>query len=177
MAEVRARVEKETGVTFDVTYSVQKPSTDTIAVTPDNKPFRLDDGSILFRPAGHGALIENLDEMTADIMFIKNIDNVVPDAQKAPTYEYKKALGGVLLHEQQRVAELAKKLEAGDDGALAETQQYLKQTLGFEPPSGATVDAKYLLERLRRPLRVCGMVPNTGEPGGGPFWVRDTDGR
>lgn len=178
MESVRARFESELQCRFDVSYSVQKESTDTIAVTPANEPFRLADGSLLFRPAGHGALIENLNDIHADVVFIKNIDNVVPDALKPTTVEYKKALAGVLLLERDRITSMVAALNGGNVTAtqLAEFEQYARTVLGYAPPAGVAVDAALLKKVLTRPLRVCGMVPNTGEPGGGPFWVRAGDG-
>lgn len=178
MEAVRARFESELKCRFDVSYSVQKESTDTIAVTPANEPFRVADGSLLFRPAGHGALIENLNDIHADVVFIKNIDNVVPDALKPTTVEYKKALAGVLLLERDRITAFVATLGSGAATAaqLAEIETYVRTVLGYAPPAGVNVDAAQLKKVLTRPLRVCGMVPNTGEPGGGPFWVRGDDG-
>jgi len=182
----RAKVEKvqksyehSFGVTFDISHSKQKPSTDTIAVGMDNLPFREKDGSLLFRPGGHGALIENLNDLDHDIIFIKNIDNVVPDRLKQSTILYKKALGGVLL-------ELKKELNAWmdrlDKGSLSK-DEYLqavdfaanalnidRKVFSDDPREGSRV----LRSKLNRPLRVCGMVKNEGEPGGGPFWVKDS---
>jgi hypothetical protein len=179
MEAARAQYERALQCTFDVSYSVQKESTDTIAVTPDNAPFRTGDGKLLFRPAGHGALIENLDDIRADLLFIKNIDNVVPDALKAPTIEYKKALGGVLLQERARIAAFVAQLEASaapTADALAAIEEYLATSLGVRGAAGAARTPAFYLKLLKRPLRVCGMVANTGEPGGGPFWVRAADG-
>lgn len=180
MAAVRAHFERVLQCAFDVSYSVQKESTDTIAVTPDNQPFRLADGSLLFRPAGHGALIENLNDIRADIVFIKNIDNVVPDALKPTTIEYKKVLAGVLLQERERIARFVQQLRAAGAGASAallhEAAEYVATALGHRAAPGAVHTAASLLKLLERPLRVCGMVANTGEPGGGPFWVRGADG-
>ncbi|MBR7171335.1 MAG: DUF4301 family protein, partial [Prevotella sp.] len=104
---------KKYGITFDITFSEQKPSTDTIAANADNTPFRNDDGSLLFRPGGHGALIENLNEIDADIIFIKNIDNVVPDHLKSDTVEYKQVLAGMLVDLQSKAFDYLKLLETG----------------------------------------------------------------
>jgi hypothetical protein len=168
---------------LNVTYSFQKPSTDTIAVNQDNTPFRLKDGSIFFRPAGHGALLANLNDVNGDIIFIKNIDNVIPDRLKETTYIYKKALGGLLVDIQEKIFEYLKQLEAGetDDNLLSEIFDFIKRELSITPTDGTdnfTREKKieYLVSRLDRPLRVCGMVRNQAEPGGGPFWVKQTDG-
>ncbi|MDE6862187.1 MAG: DUF4301 family protein, partial [Alistipes sp.] len=155
------------------TFSVQRPSTDTIAVDMDNRPFRTDDGGLLFRPAGHGALIENLDALDADIIFVKNIDNVTTDRRKADTVTYKKVLAGELLRLQRRAFSLIESLRRGDD-AVAEAAAFLQEELCCKLPEGA--DRGKIVAMLDRPIRVCGMVRNEGEPGGGPFWVRNTDG-
>jgi hypothetical protein len=170
------------GIDFDVTYSQQKKSTDTIAVNMDNTPFTEDDGSILFRPAGHGALLENLNEIDADLIFIKNVDNVVPDRIKATTRDYKMAIGGLLLEVQEKVFEALRGLEVGVDGETVEfAKQAYTQELGCKIPdqiASGTLEAvgKFLKAKLNRPIRVCGMVRNTGEPGGGPFWIEEADG-
>jgi hypothetical protein len=148
LAEHQAAYEEKLGVKFHISYSEQKPSTDTLAANPDGTPFRTADGQLLFRPGGHGALIENLNEQEADVIFIKNIDNVVPDRLKGDTVRYKQLLAGVLVTEQKKIFE-----------------QLQDPTL--------TADQK---AKLQRPLRVCGVVRNTGEPGGGPFLVREVDG-
>ena len=179
----RADYEAWLGVTFDVTFSEQKKSTDTISVNMDNSPFRNADGSLLFRPAGHGALIENLNDIQADIVFIKNIDNVVPDYLKEPTVTYKKVLAAVLLDAQQQIARLQGLLESDDvsDGYLAEADELLRRTLFTLPPDNFDELTKpekleYYRRKLDRPVRVCGMVKNVGEPGGGPFWAKNGDG-
>jgi hypothetical protein len=176
-------IEKRFNVFFKVTFSLQKPSTDTIAVDFENRPFRLEDGKLLFRPGGHGALIENLNDLEGDILFIKNIDNVVPDRLKPQMTRWKKVLGGYLLYLQDRVFQAIDKLspEEVDDQTTTEISRFLKEDLSIELPpffSRITSGEKrmILLERLNRPLRVCGMVRNVGEPGGGPFWVRDNEG-
>ena len=148
IADNLQKLEAKYGVKFNVSFSEQKPSTDTLAANPDGTPFRTADGKLLFRPGGHGALIENLNEQDADIVFIKNIDNVVPDRLKGSTVEFKQLLAGVLVTEQKRVFEALK-----------------------NPDLSAEERA-----RLNRPIRVCGVVRNTGEPGGGPFRVREEDG-
>ena len=165
--------EKRFGVRYDISFSVQKPSTDTVAVNPDNTPFRQADGSLLFRPAGHGALIENLDEIDADVIFIKNIDNVTTDALRGDTVLYKKVLAGVLLGLQERAFEYLRAMDEGraDTAAVAE---FIERELCVKLPAG--YDWALLRRVLERPIRVCGMVRNEGEPGGGPFWVANADG-
>jgi len=186
LGEIKDIYEKELGVTFQVSFSIQKPSTDTIAVDLENEPFREEDGTVLFRPGGHGALIENLNDLDADIVFIKNIDNVVPDRLKKPTIDYKKALAGVLLKYQEKLFMYQKQLNekhpvALDSAFLAEAANFLENTLHTKPESNHYYTEKedlyhYLREKFNRPLRVCGMVKNEGEPGGGPFWAKNPDG-
>lgn len=159
------------GVKYDVTMSNQRTSTDTIAVNPDNTPFRTDDGRLLFRPAGHGALIENLNDIDADIVFIKNIDNVTTDKLRGDTIKYKRALAGLLLTLQSRAFEYLNNFTAHD---LNEIRTFVKNDLCVRVPDNASADT--LRQILDRPIRVCGMVKNIGAPGGGPFWVRDENG-
>ncbi len=163
---------------FDVKFSQQKKSTDTIAVTPNNEPFYEDDGNPLFRPAGHGALIENLNEIEGDVVFIKNIDNVVPDYLKSDTIQFKKVIAGILLNAQEKVFDALHELDENqaDLQRLTELARDLYIDLGdFE---GLSYDDKVISLKalLNRPIRVCGIVENTGEPGGGPFWVIENDG-
>ena len=177
----------QNGCQFDISYSIQKPSTDTIAVDVDNMPFRDSQGALVFRPAGHGALLENLHDLQGDIIFIKNIDNVLPDRLKPDTYRYKKLLCGYLLQLQQDVFSYIAQLEAADPDSLDGTQvvdrarHFAQDHISLALPSdfeSNTVPQRrdVLIHQLNRPLRVCGVVKNTGEPGGGPFWVRQTDG-
>lgn len=177
---IEHKVEKKTGVNFEISFSYQMQSTDTIAVTPSNEPFRDDDGSLLFRPSGHGALIKNLDSLDADIIFMKNIDNVVMFMLKDEVAKYKKVLAGILLKVQKQAFAYMNEL---DKASLSETEltsiaEFLTRKLNvkiseeFEKYSD-TYKKEYLREKLNRPVRVCGMVKNEGEPGGGPFWVRD----
>lgn len=183
---IKENYEKELEVTFAISFSQQKPATDTIAVDLKNEPFRENNGSLLFRPGGHGALIENLNDLDADIIFIKNIDNVVPDRLKQPTIDYKKALAGVLLKHQTKLFFYQKELNekgttALDSAFMAEASNFLENTLNTKPAANQYYTEKeelyhYLREKLNRPLRVCGMVKNEGEPGGGPFWARNSDG-
>ena len=149
----------------NITYSTQKASTDTIAVDLENELFKDDGQSLLFRPAGHGALLENLDQLDADIVFIKNIDNVVPDRIKEETIRYKKALAGVLLKYQSRAFALLESADSGED-ITAEGVELLNE-MGI---TGEFTEQE-VVNKLNRPIRVCGMVKNEGEPGGGPFWV------
>ena len=173
-------LEEKFGVKYNISFSEQKSSTDTVAATPDNEPFRLDDGSLLFRPAGHGALIENLNDITADILFIKNIDNVVPDRLKPATVHNKKMLAGVLVSLQKKTFKYLQLLESGQYSPidLQEIKLFLEKELCCKtllPLEGKAL-ADYLYQKLNRPMRVCGMVPNVGEPGGGPFLVYNQDG-
>ncbi len=180
--EIVPEYESKYLVTFDISFSEQLPSTDTIAVDMNNEPFRNADNSILFRPGGHGALIHNLDQVDADIVFIKNIDNVVPDHLKGETIRYKKALAGILLTYQHRIFHYLEKLTGTYPGQyLTEVEDFMEKELCVLPPEGYTSynwedKLKYLIEKLDRPLRVCGMVKNEGEPGGGPYWVKNSDG-
>lgn len=177
LESVKAQYEEKYGVTYTVSFSQQKKSTDTIAVDNDNNPFREADDSILFRPAGHGALLENLNDLDADVIFIKNIDNVVTDKLKGDTIDYKKALGYLLVDCQEEIHGLLKN-GISDPDAVAAT---LKEKYFVEMPadfSSKSDEEKVavLKEKLNKPIRVCGMVKNTGEPGGGPFWVKEQDG-
>ncbi len=180
--KILPEIEKEFEVTFDISYSQQKISTDTIAVNTDNTPFTEEDGSILFRPAGHGALLENLNEVSADLIFIKNVDNVVPDRLKEETKNYKMAIGGLLLEVQEKVFHALRNLEKEEnEESVTNAEKVLTNALGTKLPenfSTLSVEAKsaFLKIKLNRPMRVCGMVKNTGEPGGGPFWVKEDDG-
>ena len=175
------RLQEQAGLAFRLSYSHQKKSTDTIAVDEANEPFLEDDGSLLFRPAGHGALLENLNEVAADLIFIKNIDNVVPDRLKPVTKSYKMALAGLLLEVQARVFEALKALEEVSSQSVSKAQEvYVSDLGGINPQTlqGAclTEQAAFFQAKLNRPIRVCGMVKNTGEPGGGPFWIQEKDG-
>ena len=174
LAERQSYYEELYGVKFDVSFSQQSPATDTIAVNPDNTPFRTDNGELLFRPAGHGALITNLNELNADIIFVKNIDNVTTDERKSDTVDYKKALAGELLRLQAKAFELLRGFERGEDRET-EAVAFLRDELCCKLPENAS--RELIVKSLDRPIRVCGMVKNEGEPGGGPFWVRDDEGR
>jgi hypothetical protein len=167
---------KKYGIQYDITFSEQKPSTDTLAANPDNTPFREADGSLLFRPGGHGALIENLNEIEADVIFIKNIDNVVPDRLKPETVEWKQVIAGVLVTLQKKAFEYLRILDAGATAEqLAEMAAFVRKNLCTDA-KGQQEDADYLRRKLNRPMRVCGVVKNVGEPGGGPFLTYNQDG-
>lgn len=183
---VRPRYEERWGARFEASFSVQAPSTDTLALDPETGgPFRRDDGTLLLRPGGHGALLGNLQATAAqdgaDVVLIKNIDNVQPDRVKDEVVRWKEVLGGHFLELRKRAEELHRRLRAGDDGAIEEAEGLLADSLGVKisadvqrlPPEERR---ERLAERLDRPLRVAGMVVNRGEPGGGPFWVRAGDG-
>ena len=182
-AAVKERVSSETKTSFKVSYSYQKPSTDTIAVDMNNEPFRNSDGSVLFRPGGHGALIENLNEQDADIIFIKNIDNVTVPRYADEVADSKKVLAGVLLSVQEKAFDYAKKLDdeelSSDD--LAEIKSFLESELNVKvtqkyADSDFEGQLAILKQSINRPIRICGMVKNEGEPGGGPFWIDDRKG-
>lgn len=170
------------GIKYNITFSEQKPSTDTVAANPDNTPFRNDDGSLLFRPGGHGALIENLNEIDADVIFIKNIDNVVPDRLKGDTVTYKQLIAGVLVTLQGKAFDYLKKLEGGNytHEDLEEIIRFVQRDLCCRKADIKELeDAElviYLRNKLNRPMRVCGVVKNVGEPGGGPFLTYNQDG-
>ncbi len=176
--------EKRYEVGYEISFSEQKPSTDTIAVDEKNQPFRTIEGKLFFRPGGHGALLENLNDLQADLIFVKNIDNVVPDRLKDETIKYKKALAGLLLEHQKQIFDFLNLLEKPDhltDFQIEEMLQYLEKELSTLPPgkypfTDRPSKIQYLIAKLNRPIRVCGMVKNEGEPGGGPFWVLQTDG-
>ncbi len=178
----RARYEGE-DTRFEIGLSLQMPRTDTIALDMEGRPFRGDDGRLLFRPGGHGALLENIDRLKGDLVFIKNIDNVVPDRLKESTVAYKKALGGVLVALQGEIFRQLEDLAAGEpsEDLLDRVWAFVLSRLSVQPPpemrKGTRWEQRdFLFDRLNRPLRVCGMVRNEGEPGGGPFWVRNRDG-
>ena len=177
------KVSADTGIAYDVDYSFQKSSTDTLAVDMDNNPFRNEDGSVLFRPGGHGALIQNLNEQDADIIFIKNIDNVAVMKDAKAVADSKKVLAGVLLREQCKAFDYAALLDTGDvsDEKIEEIKNFLSANLNvrFSNDFGSksnTEKINILKDKVNRPIRICGMVKNEGEPGGGPFWVTNGKG-
>lgn len=174
-------LEKVWGVTYDVTMSEQKPSTDTIAVLSDNSLYRNEDNTLLFRPAGHGALIENLNEREAEIVFIKNIDNVVPASLRHATIRSKKVLAGYLVRIQCQVAQYMTQLEGEcSHEQLLDILRFVEQKLHCHYAKAEQMGdkelAEYLRGKLNRPIRVCGMVKNEGEPGGGPYLAYNRDG-
>ena len=180
VAESLPPYEKSFGVQFLVSFSEQKPSTDTIAADSNNQPFR-DNGQLVFRPGGHGALIENLNDLDADVVFIKNIDNVVPDSLKDVTVTYKKLIGGLLIHLQSQAFAYLRELENEQisDAKLAVITQFCESKLNNHHPDIKSLKGndlrQYLYNKLNRPIRVCGMVKNAGEPGGGPFLTVNED--
>lgn len=178
---VRPAYEKRYSVRFAVDFSVQESATDTLAVDLANAPFRSTDGRLLVRPGGHGALIANLDALGADIAQLQNVDNIVPDHLRGQTLEWKEMLVGRLSIVQRAALGHMEKLASSDSAAVEAALAFLADAFGVSAPQavkrgGSEEKRAYALERLRRPIRVCGMVPNTGEPGGGPFWVRERDG-
>jgi Domain of unknown function (DUF4301) len=189
--QVRPGLEERCDCRFEVSFSNQRRSTDTLAVDPENRPFRLEDGSLLFRPGGHGALIDNLHELGRegwDVVLLKNIDNVVPDDRKEIIHLWKQLLGGCLLAVREKVFSHLDRLEALDgiqgpeaEPVLTEAARFVEEELCRPLPAsfagaGARDRKRFLMEILDRPLRVCGVVRNQGEPGGGPFWVESPSG-
>jgi len=177
---VKSKVEKESGTTITTSYSYQNKATDAISVDLNNNPFRDENGKLVFRPGGHGALIENLNNLDADIIFIKNIDNVIQNHKESIAL-YKKALAGILIELQQQVFQYLNEIERAKESDLDEMIAFAKSKLNveiLEDFSKYTLENKisYIKNILDRPIRVCGMVKNEGEPGGGPFWVRDSKG-
>ena len=179
---IQKLLESKTNTTFEITFSNQESTTDVLAVDLENKPFRLNN-KLLFRPSGHGALIKNLNQIDADIFFIKNVDNVVVSEYLDEIARYKKALAGVLLHTQRQVFIYAKDLESEDisKGKIDEISEFLVQKLNIIISPQFEKYAKkhkieYLQSKINRPIRVCGMVKNESEPGGGPFWIKHDNG-
>jgi len=180
--EKRARYEQKSGVAHTISFSTQNPCTDTIAADRNNEPFREADGSLLFRPGGHGALTGNLNQIDADIVFIKNIDNIVPDHLKGNTVMYKKVLAGVLVDLQEKIFNYLQLIDSGNytHKQVEEMIYFLQNELCIKNPETKLLEdvelILYIKRKLLRPLRVCGMVQNDGEPGGGPFFVVNPDG-
>ncbi len=181
--KIKEVVERKTNTKFNITYSYQKQSTDTIAVTTKDEPFIEEDGSILFRPSGHGALLENLNDLNADVLFVKNIDNVVIYKYEEEVARSKMMLAGVLLEVQELAFKYQEVLENEQltEERIFEIAEFLSNKLNvvigneFEKYS-TKYQIEYLKNKINRPIRVCGMVKNEGEPGGGPFWVKDESG-
>jgi len=177
-------VERQFDVTFEVDFSTQSPATDTIAVDLDNRPCRRSDGTLLLRPAGHGALLGNLQRVDADVVFIKNIDNVAHQRLHPFSIHWKRILAGYFAALQDKIFEILARLDSSDDtaGVVNDAQQLVRSKLATEVPQEIfsrpeQAQKDYFERLLDRPLRVCGMVKNEGEPGGGPFWLRDDEGR
>ncbi|MDR3706020.1 MAG: DUF4301 family protein [Paludibacteraceae bacterium] len=166
---------------YNISFSEQKKSTDTIAADSNNEPF-IDNGKPVFRPGGHGALIENLNDLDADIVFIKNIDNVVPDRLKETTITYKKLIAGILVSLQEQSFKYLEELdnENINDVSLKEIIDFCEKKLFNKNQRTNTFSKQelisYLKGKLNRPIRVCGMVKNEGEPGGGPYLIVNKDG-
>jgi hypothetical protein len=179
---VRERYQATYGVRLEISFSEQRRSSDTIAVDLKNRPFRERDGSLLFRPGGHGAILTNLNDLAGDLIYIKNIDNVVPDRLKEETILWKQVLGGYLVAVQRRLHGFVETLAAGAawEQGIEDATRFVADELELRLPVAVGEPARHrreqLLQFLNRPLRVCGMVRNVGEPGGGPFWVRSRDG-
>lgn len=174
-------IEKRMGVKINVTMSEQKASTDTVAVNEDNTLFR-ENGRLVFRPGGHGALIQNLNDLDATVVFIKNIDNVVPDSRREPTLRYKKVIAGYLMELHDKAMEYIGVIDSREysEAKLKEIAGFLRKNFCFEAPELESLKgedlATYLRVKLDRPMRVCGMVRNEGEPGGGPYVAYNSDG-
>lgn len=179
--EKKQKLENELHVIYDISFSEQSPSTDTIAADVNNEPFR-EEGKLLFRPGGHGSLIENLNNIDADIVYLKNIDNTIPDKYKETETKYKKILAGVLVDTQRKIFDYLKLIDSGkySHDELMEILYFLQNELNIKNPDTKLLeDAElvlYLKRKLDRPIRVCGMVRNVGEPGGGPFLAVNADG-
>ncbi|MGN1376494.1 MAG: DUF4301 family protein [Prevotella sp.] len=182
VAEKKESYAKTFGISYNISFSEQKPSTDTIAANPDNTPFRNSDGSLLFRPGGHGALIQNLNDIDADVIFVKNIDNVVPDRLKEDTVTYKQLIAGILVSLQEKIFEYLRLLDTGNytHEQLEEIIRFVQRDLCCRKSDIKELEDAdlviYLRNKLNRPTRVCGVVKNVGEPGGGPFLTYNQDG-
>ncbi len=180
---IQANLEIKTGVSFDVSFSYQKEATETLALTKDKKVYRKEDDSILFRPGGHGALLQNLNDLDSDLIFIKNIDNIVVAEKNVECSYYKKLLAGALLKAQQQVFAYLRQIDSDtvDDADVTAMAYFLRKQLNVyvDDNFGSfshEAKLKYVKEKLNRPIRACGMVKNEGEPGGGPFWVKAENG-
>lgn len=175
--EKKQAIEEREGVSIDIEYSIQDPSTDTIAVLENNDPYRNEDGQFLFRPGGHGALIHNLNSVDADLIFIKNIDNVVSESKRADTVKYKKVIGGLALKLMKEIHHLVDRLHTPTDEIIEEdATEFVKHWFSVLGADKLQFSREELLKKLNKPLRVCGMVKNEGEPGGGPFWTFSDEG-
>jgi hypothetical protein len=184
ISKVRDKYENLFGVQYEIAVTTQHPSTDTISVDMENNPFRDENGEIVFRPGGHGALLKNLNAIDGDIIFIKNIDNVVPDRLKEITVNFKKIVGGYLVQLQDQIFRNLKLLSGSraEEELLSGVVRFCEEKLFISFPDGfsnrpISARREYILGILNRPIRVCGMVRNEGEPGGGPFWVEENETR
>ena len=177
VANVLHKYEQRFGVTYHLSYSIQEPCTDTLAAEPENTPFRDKNGDLLFRPGGHGALIANLNQIQADLVFVKNIDNVTTEENLEPTLLYKKALAGYLFYLQNKSFIYQKQMMNNllNHNDLQEIITFCKNELMIRFESESPTQAE-VLQKLHRPMRICGVVKNEGEPGGGPFWVTNRKG-
>ncbi len=174
--------EQRFGIKYHISFSEQKPSTDTLAANMDNTPFRNEDGSLLFRPGGHGALIQNLSDLQSDVVFVKNIDNVVPDKLKPITVTWKQVIAGILVQTQKQAFEYLRLLDTGkySHAEIEEMIRFVRHELCTDMPDLKDLEdaelVTFLRRKLNRPMRVCGVVKNVGEPGGGPFLAYNPDG-
>jgi hypothetical protein len=182
LAEAKKKYEEHCSIKFSIQTSIQSPDTDKLAVDEQNQPVRNACGQIVFRPGGHGALLKNLNNLDADFIFIKNIDNIVSAHLLMKILPYKKMLGGLALHVQQSIFAILRDLDKSKltSEKINSIVDYCRLTMNFTFPKDfvqqASVRQKKLLTSiLNRPLRICGMVRNVGEPGGGPFWVEEKD--
>jgi hypothetical protein len=180
LRRVEPRYRRQCESRFEIRYSTQKPSMDTLSLDHAGRPLRDQAGHLKFRPGGHGVLIDNLNELQADLVFIKNIDNVQPDRIKPVTSHWKRALAGYLVRFQREVFRHLDALHRPQPSAalVDEAREFVRKRLhhGGDRLKSVPRSVPELIDRLHRPLRVCGVVPDTGEPGGGPFWVRQRDG-
>jgi len=181
--EIIAQYEDVSPINYSVTLSFQSVSTNTIAVDETNLPLRDAKGQLIFRPGGHGALLKNLNNLDADFIFVKNIDNIVPERLSEKNLPFKKMLGGMALKIQKEIFAFLRRLDAGepDFSEVDKIVEYCAQTLNMVFPNNFFQQTKkekvqILFSLLNRPLRVCGVVKNDGEPGGGPFWVKEKNG-
>jgi hypothetical protein len=182
LERVRRCYEERYATCYDICFSFQKPSTNTIAVDLEDRPFRDRSGRLHFRPGGHGALLENLSELEGDLVYIKNVDNLTPDHLRDSGIFWKRVLGGFLLEIQETVHGYLRALQEGvGPGILKRCENYAREKLLIYFPKSYEYwpqeeKRTFLAKRLNRPIRVCGVVPNVGEPGGAPFWVDSEDG-
>ncbi|MBD0830976.1 DUF4301 family protein [Aestuariibaculum sp. TT11] len=183
LEKIKPTLETQTNTEFEVTFSYQNKSTNTIALKTNNEPYRTPNGNLVFRPAGHGALLDNLNNVKSDIIFIKNVDNIVVQEQNKLQSDYKKLLAGILLDAQGKTFNYLKVLENEQlsEQKLLEIAMFLTHRMNVKLHADfddfdLNRKASYLFNKLNRPIRVCGMVKNEGEPGGGPFWVKHKDG-